>query len=136
MKRHSSTRPGAVVPSTLPHKYMRVIKELGRDYEGEYEFDRIVTSGRDEESADLVSSELLNGKHAPALDIDVPAWFVDSSTPGHKHLYIDVVMSWRKYRLLLWVLQYVGIIEKGYYRASVARKGTHLRHPRLAKDVL
>lgn len=83
----------------------------------------------DPEDANLVGSRLLNDKHAPALDIDLPCELVESSTPGHFHLYIDKQLTWPQYRRLLTVLSDVGIIEYGYYRASTAAMQTFLRKP-------
>lgn len=77
--------------------------------------------------ANLISSVTLTGKHAPALDIDFEARLVPSKTDGHYHLYLDKEMPWWKYRILLKVLAWVGIIEQGYYRASVQRHMTFLR---------
>lgn len=79
--------------------------------------------------ADLVTSELTDGRHAPALDLDVPAYLVPSRTEGHHHLYIEVPCSWKQYRKLLKALRDCGIIEPGYYRASVKAGRTHLRKP-------
>jgi len=86
----------------------------------------------------LVSSEVrCNGLpcdlHMPAIDLDVPAHYEPSSTPGHGHLYIDVAMSWRKYRRLLKALVEAGLVEPGYYRASKARRATMLRLPGVTK---
>lgn len=78
-------------------------------------------------TANLISSLTLGGQHAPALDIDLEARLIPSRTAGHYHLYIDKLMPWWKYRVLLKVLAWVGIIEPGYYRASVARRMTFLR---------
>lgn len=80
-------------------------------------------------SADLVTSELTDGRHAPAIDLDVPAYLVPSRTEGNHHLYIEVPCSWRQYRRLLKALRDCGIIEPGYYRASVKAGRTHLRKP-------
>lgn len=77
--------------------------------------------------ADLVSSELENGQHAPALDIDLPVRVVQSRTKGHHHLYIDKPMSWDDYKKVLNVLAEVGIIQSGYCSASIDRQGSHLR---------
>lgn len=78
--------------------------------------------------ANLVGSLLEGSKqHAPILDLDVPTRYVTSSTPGHAHLYIDVAMSWWKYRRLLRHLYKCGIIEKGYYTMAKARGGSFLR---------
>lgn len=79
--------------------------------------------------ANLVSSELHDGTHLPALDIDFKSKLVPSRTPGHFHLYLDGMrpLSWRRYRKLLKALMRAGVIEPGYYRASKARRATMLR---------
>jgi hypothetical protein len=83
--------------------------------------------------ANLVSSELENGQHAPAIDLDVPHRYVPSSTEGHGHLFIDVEMSWDKYERLLKALHEAGLIEDGFYHLSVRRKATFLRPPWIKK---
>jgi len=75
----------------------------------------------------LVSSETNRGTHMPAIDLDMPASLVPSSTEGHSHLFIDVEMSWRKYRGVLRALYRAGVIERGFYKASLARRRTQLR---------
>lgn len=87
----------------------------------------------DESSANLVSSLLDDGRHAPALDIDLPCELRPSSTQGHYHLLIERPMSWRSYRRLLRALKRAGIIEPGYYRASLERRQTFLRLPHVKK---
>ena len=77
--------------------------------------------------ATLISSRCVDGEHAPALDIDFEARLVPSSTPGHYHLFLNKKMSWRKYKRLLRALHKAGIIEYGFYRASLERKQTNLR---------
>lgn len=79
--------------------------------------------------ANLVSSELANGQHAPALDIDLPCQLIESTTPGHFHLYIDKPMDWKQYEKLLKALGEAGILEPGYVSASIKRKGSFLRTP-------
>lgn len=82
------------------------------------------------DEANLVSSLLKNGKHSPLLDLDVRHKLVASRTQGHAHLYIDgVEMRWWKYRILLWILQWCGIIQSGYYKHSVLRRMTMVRTP-------
>ena len=84
--------------------------------------------------SNVIGSRLKNSEeHAPALDLDVPAFMVESSTPGHSHLFIDVKMSWRKYKKLLKVLGECGILEEGYVKASIARQGSFLRLPWIKK---
>ena len=86
--------------------------------------------------ANLLASKMRDGRHAPVLDLDVPAKMVPSKTPGNHHLYIDVPMSWFRYKVLLRVLGWVGILEPGYVRASIrrgwsaARINTHVRTDR------
>lgn len=78
----------------------------------------------------------VKGMHSVMLDIDKKCLLVPSSTSGHFHLYVDTVMPWRKYKRLLRALARADLIEPGYYKASVARKGTHLRLPWVKKDVI
>lgn len=84
--------------------------------------------------ADVISSELPDGRHAPCIDVDVKALLLPSSTPGHGHLYIEKPMSWFRYRVMLRAMAFAGVVEPGYYRASVARRGTHLRLPWVEKE--
>lgn len=89
------------------------------------------------EGANLVTSKLdyIKGNlHAPALDIDFPVDCYESSTPGHYHVLIDVPMPWWKYRILMWWMSVCGIIERGYYKASVRRKGSYLRKQGIWKE--
>lgn len=81
----------------------------------------------------LVSSRMMNGNHTPALDLDVQAALLDSSTEGHHHLFINKEMSWRKYKRLLKALKNAGIIEPYFYTVSCKRKQTMLRKPGLKK---
>jgi hypothetical protein len=83
--------------------------------------------------SNVYSSRLKNGKHAPAIDIDVPFEVVESSTPGHGHLKFDVEMTWEQYARLLGVMADVGLVERGYYNASMARGESFLRLPWIKK---
>jgi hypothetical protein len=87
-----------------------------------------------EMEANVVSSLTTDGRHMPALDLDVPASLLPSSTPGHWHLYIDVPMSWWRYRRLLHQLYKAGIIEKGFYELAMSRKQTFVRRPGITKQ--
>lgn len=82
------------------------------------------------EEADLVGSLLPNGRHAPVIDIDLPCRLVESKTPGHHHLYIDKELTWGDYRRLLRLLSDIGIVEYGYYGASLAHGQTFVRVPK------
>jgi hypothetical protein len=71
--------------------------------------------------------------HAILLDLDVPAWLIESSTPGHSHLYIDVDTTWDNVAELLIALVKCGVIEPGYAAASLRRRATFLRLPWVEK---
>lgn len=71
--------------------------------------------------------------HKIVLDLDHPAILLDSSTPGHHHLYIDKTLTWEQYEKLLLVLGEVGLLEEGYVRASLERRYTSLRLPWVRK---
>lgn len=106
------------------------ITKMTDDYHGdEYEL-RTPAALKD---ADVATSLLSSGRHAPVLDIDVPHKLVPSTTQGHSHLYLDVPMSWWRYKRLLKALAKAGIIEKGYWRASRRRGFTAVRLPWVRK---
>lgn len=81
----------------------------------------------DERDANLVSSLLPNGNHAPVIDIDLPCRLVASKTPGHFHLYIDKEMTWGQYSNLLDALKYAGVVEPNYVTVSKKRRMTNVR---------
>ncbi len=84
----------------------------------------------------VVTSSLgISDLHMPVLDLDIPHQLVPSSTPGHSHLYLDLPMGWDQYARLLEVLAEVGVIEKGYCEASLARGFSAARLPGFTKDM-
>lgn len=85
------------------------------------------------DEANVVSSLLTNGKHAPAIDVDLPVHAIPSSTPGHSHLYFDVELSWPDYLRLLRVIRDIGILQDGFYRSAKSRGTTLLRLPGVPK---
>jgi len=86
-----------------------------------------------EDDANLIGSLVADDTHAPVLDIDYEARLVPSSTEGHYHLYLDREVPWEKYVAVLEVLADAGIIQKGFARASIARKQTFVRKPGVTK---
>lgn len=85
--------------------------------------------------ANSVSSNIKGTEmHRPALDIDVPCLLIDSTTPGHHHLYIDKPMPWEDYEKLIRVLAEIGILQQGYADVSIKRKRTWLRTPWTKKE--
>ena len=85
------------------------------------------------DEANLVSSKLSNGKHAPVLDLDIPHALVPSSTEGHSHLYLDIEIWWDDYVELLKVMSKCGILEEPYVRLNIERGATFVRKPGLIK---
>lgn len=75
------------------------------------------------------------GKHHVALDIDHPAWLIESSTPGHYHLHIRLPDGaiWEDYVAFLDAAAKIGMIEPGYAEASKARGATYVRLPWVRK---
>lgn len=84
----------------------------------------------DEEHGNLVSSLCEDGQHRPALDIDLPARLVSSSTPGHFHLYFDdLALSWDAYLELLDALAKAGIVSTAWV-GHCRERGMSLLSPR------
>lgn len=82
----------------------------------------------------LISSLSDTGWHYPALDIDVPCRYVESSTPGHGHLYFDDVrLNWDEYIALMKALVDAHIVHKSYMTHSLNRGQTLLRKPGIVK---
>jgi hypothetical protein len=85
--------------------------------------------------AELVCSDNADGMHLPVIDIDLPVQLVPSATPGHFHLYIDHPISWQHYKAILRAMAEAGIVQWGYYDATLERGYGSLRHPdRLKKE--
>lgn len=79
------------------------------------------------DAANLRGSQLQGGGQAPALDLDIPHRYVESSTAGHGHLYIDVELTDEDYGELLDVLLRLGIIQEGFASQFKDYGGTFLR---------
>lgn len=127
-----------VIENRIPGGYDHILYTEVQ-WKDEYGLDSRTEIRADISNAQVVSSELAdylgrkNGLHAPVLDIDMPAFLVPSSTPGHSHLYIDRAMTWRQYKRLLKTMASVGVLEKGYVKASLARGHSDVRVPWLKK---
>lgn len=84
----------------------------------------------DWDEANLISSRLENGRHAPVLDLDYAAKLVPSRTLGHYHLYLDgLQLPWWRYRVVLRVLAWAGIVEPGWVKSAIAHGGSQVRLP-------
>lgn len=88
------------------------------------------------EDATLIGSLTKAGSkwHFPVIDIDHPCKLVESSTRGHFHLYVDKEVTWERYKMILLSLVDAGIVERGYYEASVQHGQTFVRKPGLTKE--
>ena len=71
--------------------------------------------------------------HAVVLDIDHDAWLVPSSTPGHSHLYVDLICHETEYFDFLRAAAKIGLIEEGYAAASIERGHSDVRLPWVVK---
>jgi hypothetical protein len=85
--------------------------------------------------ANALSSKTKSGHHKVLLDLDVEHYYVPSSTEGHGHLYINVDLSTAQYNVLLFTLQHLGIIQKGFAFLSIKRGFAALRFPWVKKEV-
>lgn len=74
--------------------------------------------------------------HRPVIDIDHPVTVVESTTAGHSHLYVDLMMPWTDLVKLLEVMAEIGLVEPGYVNASKARGYTAVRLPWVSKNHL
>jgi hypothetical protein len=68
------------------------------------------------QDGNLIGSLCEDGLHRPALDIDLPAELVSSSTAGHFHLFIEVGLPWDRYLVLLDALAAAGVLELAYVK--------------------
>lgn len=108
----------------------QIQKKLDNEYKGKQPLRKPSKFRR----ANLVSSLCVDGKHRPALDIDVPCELIPSSTEGHAHLYFPTVsLSWEQYQKLLTVLAECKIIEKGFSDMSIKSGQSLLRLPGVKK---
>lgn len=78
-------------------------------------------------------------RHMLALDLDVPAWLVPSSTYGHGHLYVDLTLAnhggvpAEDLFEFLRAAAKIGLLEEGYVNACIERGMTSVRAPWVRK---
>jgi hypothetical protein len=73
--------------------------------------------------------------HYPCLDLDFDAVLLESSTPGHHHLYLKKLLSEEAYTEVVTVLAKHGILQEGIRRQITEKKETTLRLPHVKKQV-
>lgn len=71
--------------------------------------------------------------HLPVLDFDFPCKLVESSTPGHFHLYLDKPMTWDKYRQLLNCLDAARLLNHEWVKKAYRDGKTFVRAPGVKK---
>lgn len=126
------------VPSNHDHPFFKTVIETQHDgYGGRWKVERVKSALP--EHATMVSSKVIqndhyNGLHTLMLDLDFPLTLIESSTPGHHHLYADKLMTWPQYRGVLRAMTKAGLIEQGYYDAARRQQATMLRPPWVKKD--
>jgi len=64
----------------------------------------------------------------------VDAKWKASTTEGHYHVYVEHPIEWVPYSELLRKLSLYQIVEEGYWRASMKRKGSYVRLPGVKKE--
>lgn len=85
------------------------------------------------EKSNLLSSEVEPDKHLAVIDCDYPVIVMESSTPGHGHLYIEKEMTWEQYKALLEGMFKAGLIQKAWYENALKDKRTYVRLPHVKK---
>lgn len=82
----------------------------------------------------VTESLLGDDKHIIVLDVDHPAHLVESTTPGHHHLYVEIPpISTEAYFEWLEASAKIGLVEPGYVSAFKARGFTCVRLPWVMK---
>lgn len=84
--------------------------------------------------ANLVSSRTTSGKHMPILDLDFPHTVIDSTTSGHKHLYLDREIAHWRWLVLMIGLRVGHVIEPGFFVWSLRRGANFVRLPGTEKQ--
>jgi hypothetical protein len=77
----------------------------------------------------LIGSEVVQGWHAPVIDMDFPVHVMPSRQPGHSHLYIDKLVSWDDYKKLLKLMADIGLVEQGYADSAMNSGQSFVRLP-------
>ena len=81
------------------------------------------------DDVNIIGSEVFEGIHAPAIDIDSFVSVVPSRTPGHFHLFFDKMLTTEQYETLLAAMLEVGLVEEGYFNSFKKRGQTFVRIP-------
>lgn len=98
-----------------------------------YRLEDIPDDERDKEGVFSMSQRAVKDREEPLhkliIDIDHEAVLIPSSTPGHYHLYVDLLIMQETYFKLLDALAEALIIEPGYAEVSKKRGHSDVRLP-------
>ena len=120
-----------------PQRKLYYSQRLASGKKQEYSGEQDQTEVFNESEANLIASETLKGTHAPVIDLDFPARLLESKTPGHFHLYLDIELSYEDHFKLLKTLADIGLVEQGYYEASLNKGASFVRTQEMAiRDTL
>ena len=109
------------------------------DLDGPYEETIAERPEAEVDAATVISSRIkvdfVDGRaqHTIMIDLDVPHTYVPSSTPGHGHLYVDVLVPWSDHDELNQLLARLGIVDNGWAAVCAKREAAMLRTPWTAK---
>jgi hypothetical protein len=108
----------------------------GNDHEGVTDIERanLITSIVEAGGLSHLGGDF--AMHKVVIDVDLPVRVIESSTPGHFHLFIDHEMTWLTYVALLRALTAAGIVEPGYLAAAQGRGHTAVRLPWVRKPAV
>lgn len=102
------------------------------DYQAVFVYENAVAKMGTEYELGLCSAAngaLGANKHVPMFDLDVPAYLIPSSTPGHSHLYIDAAITTEQYARILEALCSAGLVQVAWAEKVGRPHGTLLRAP-------
>jgi hypothetical protein len=82
-----------------------------------------------------LNPDIVETRHQVAVDVDHPVHLVESSTPGHFHLYVEIPYGIEQSVYFEWLRASakIGLLEPGYVEASIARGHSDLRLPWVTK---
>lgn len=100
---------------------------------GTGEYPNLTRETTDFDEAKLMTSKRKNGNHYFIADLDVEAYLIPSSTPGHSHLIICEEINWWEFDAIMSAMADAGIVEPGYHRATRKRTFSTIRLPWVKK---
>jgi hypothetical protein len=124
-----------MTPDPCRRTLWNVVRKRGRSgYLEDSDERQLANSEIEKNNANLISDLGEDNKHYPVIDLDIPCRLLESSTPGHFHLYIDkAVPNWFEYLALLSQMVKCGLVEEQFYKAASRRGMAFVRRPQAPK---